>query len=408
VALDAGGTELAEQQFRAVLAATPDDAAALAGLGQVLAQRDEHSLAIRLFEAALEKQPFADQVYYLLALSLRAEGRTEEARTAMEQRGERIPFIVDPMLALMTAREQGAGPFIARALQALTDGNTDAALNALSIDLEIEPLNLDAQVTVGRALATAGDPASAVRALELVLAEDPEHRVALLNLGDLMLRAGRYAAAVTPLRKAVEIEADPLSVAMLADALMLDQQFDEAAFVYSELGGLDREPGSLEPEPYYYAGIALSATDRCGEAVAFFTLAFSRNPPLPARLEALVRSTATCADATPEQIAEILNMAEALYNNFPSQQTSETFAMAMAANDRFDDAVDLQGQAIFEALRDGLIGANPQLRENMQHYTAGEHATRPWPEGHSIYRSTLSGIGDESDAAVEDLESPGD
>ena len=402
VALDADRPDIAEHEFRTVLAEAPDDAAALAGLGQVLADRGEHAPAIQLYERALEHQASADQVYYLLALSLRADGRTEEARSAMQQRGERIPLITDPMLAMMTARLQGSEAFVARALRALANDRIDVALNALSMAVAIDPLDLDAQVTVARTLVLAGNSTAAVQALELVLAEDPAHRLALLNLGDLMIRAGRYQDAVPLLRQVIGIGADTLSFALLADALMLDSQYDEAAYIYSELGGLEREPQSQDPDPYYYAGIALSAAGRCGESMALLTLAFSRNPPDPLRLEALARNTATCDEATPEQIGDAVAMAEALYLSFPSQQASETFAMAMAADGQFDDAVDLQGQAIFEALRDGTLGANPQLRENMQRYSSGERATRPWPAGHSIYGSTLSGLGGVTDDASED------
>ena len=41
---------------------------------------------------------------------------------------------------------------------------------------------------------------------------------------------------------------------------------------------------------------------------------------------------------------------------------------------RFDDAVDLQMQAIFEALKTGELAQRPDLRENLERYEAGQPA----------------------------------
>lgn len=390
VALDADRADIAERQFRAVLAEDPADAAALAGLGQITAEQGRHAEALQLYDRALEQQPGADQLHYLRALSLRSLGRTEEAQVAIQQRGERIPFTPDPMLALMTARARGSEPFVTRAVQAINLGNRDAALNALSIAIAINPMDLDARVTMARLLAEQGQLDGALVVLREVLAEDPEHQLGNANMGDLLSRAGRYEEAVPYLSTAAMRDGSAELVVLLADALMLSDRYLEAATVYLELGTLPREPNSTAPDPYYFAGIAYSAGGSCQQATDAFSVAFGRSPPNPLLLQAMVRSAATCAQSMQAQRQQSLQMAEALYNNFPGQHTSETYAMALAANGMYQDAVDLQGQAIFEALRDGQLETNPQLRENMLRYEAGENAERAWPAGHPIFDSTLS------------------
>jgi tetratricopeptide (TPR) repeat protein len=393
IALVIGRLDEAEAQFRHVLRVDPVNAPALAGLGRVMAQRGDHAAAIQFLSQALLQQTDANRLFVPLAQSLLELGRSTEADAAMAQAGDAVPFIADPLLALMTARAEGSSAFVERARLALENNQPNAALDSLSIAIEIDPLDLDAQVAIARTLVIMGDTDTAARALELVLHEDPDHRLGLLNLSNLMLRDERFGDAAILLRRVVAVAPDTLSYALLADSLMLNRQYEEAAHIYNQLGRLERQAGTTDSEPYFYAGVAMSGAGQCEESVAMFTLAFTRNPPHPTSLESLARSTATCPASTPEQIADALEMAKALYQNLPSQRSSETYAMALAASGQFDDAIDLQGQAIFEALRDGLLPANPQLQENMQRYNNGEPATQPWAPGHSIYGSTLSGIG---------------
>jgi tetratricopeptide (TPR) repeat protein len=389
--LATGSVDRAAETYRGILAESLADAPALVGMGQILASRGHHEEAIELYQRAIAAQPGANFVYALLAQSYSELGIEDSAAIYRDRAGNRPPYIADPALALMTARANGSPWFVGRGVEALQAGQLEVALNTLSMALAINPLDLDARAMLARALRRADNVEAAEIELTRVLESDPEHQIALMNLADLRLEQERMDEAIPLLRTATQQGGDPVSYALLADALLLDGQFDEAAYIYNQLGGLERAEGTTNPDPYFYAGIATSAAGRCDDSLTFFTIAFSRNPPLPARLEALVRVTATCPSSTPEQRAEILNMAEALYLNFPSQEASETFAMALAANGRFDEATDLQGQAIFEALRDGRVGFGEYLRENMQRYGAGQIAMSAWPEGHPIFRSSRLG-----------------
>ena len=56
-----------------------------------------------------------------------------------------------------------------------------------------------------------------------------------------------------------------------------------------------------------------------------------------------------------ESLDKALDAAEARYGASPGRDEAETLAMACAANGRFEDAVDFQTQAIFEALKEGAL-----------------------------------------------------
>ena len=87
-----------------------------------------------------------------------------------------------------------------------------------------------------------------------------------------------------------------------------------------------------------------------------------------------------------EQRQQALTAATAMYEREPDGDSAETLAMAAAANGHFQDAVDLQAQAMFEALRIGDQNQLAWLRENMTRYEAGQPANAAWPQTAEVFR----------------------
>jgi hypothetical protein len=69
-----------------------------------------------------------------------------------------------------------------------------------------------------------------------------------------------------------------------------------------------------------------------------------------------------------------------VYNANPSMETAEVYAIALAANDNFNEAIELQTQAIFEALKLGRLNDKPSLQANMQRYRNGQQPKVDWLE----------------------------
>lgn len=128
-------------------------------------------------------------------------------------------------------------------------------------------------------------------------------------------------------------------------------------------------------------------------------------------LTALTRAYSTCGDVTEEQKKQALEAARSMYDASPGQDTSETLAMASAANGLFDDAIAAQTQAIFEAVKQGNEGVLPWMRENLRRYESGEPAKAAWSADAEVFRprplqappSTRQAAG----PAVSDPSSPG-
>jgi len=202
--LESGDLERSAQRFDALDREPSAEPAAEFGLGRIAAARGRHDEAVTHFNRAVMLFPEYGAAYYALALSYRALGRIDEARTALEkhaQFGPRWPAIADPVLATVTS---------------LRDD---------------DPTNLQR----GLKLAEAGDLAGAIAAHEAALARDPSIAQAHANLISLYGRMQNWAKAEEHYRAVVALGVN------LGDAhydygvlLGLQEKWDLAADAYRQ------------------------------------------------------------------------------------------------------------------------------------------------------------------------------
>ncbi len=161
---DAGDVEASARAYEALTTQPAAAPVGELGLGRVAARQGRHADAVTHFERAIALFPQFGEAYYGLAQSLRALGRRDEARAALEQHrvyGTRWPAIDDPLSARVSA-------------------------------VRDDPR---AQLTRGLRLAEAGDVAGAIAAHEAALARDPSFAQAHANLISLYGREGQWAKA---------------------------------------------------------------------------------------------------------------------------------------------------------------------------------------------------------------------
>jgi predicted Zn-dependent protease len=168
---------------------------------------------------------------------------------------------------------------------------------------------------------------------------------------------------------------------LLANSLMRQRQFGDAAEHYSQI--IRQLPDQTEVQ--YLLGLAWLAGGECGLAHQSLLRALKLSEGDSDILVALARAYATCPDATAEQRQQALDAAEARYGASPGRDEAETLAMACAANGRFEDAVDFQTQAIFEALKEGDTSRAEWHRTNLARYEQQQPAAEPWPLSDPIY-----------------------
>jgi len=212
----AGRWDLAEELYRRVLAAEPEEAEALHLLGVIAHQRGEHAAAVDLIARAIALRPAEANYHNTLGQAYRALRRTTEAVACYRHAVELDPNCVQ------------AYNNLGNTLHRL--GQLDEALACYREAVERKPDYADAYVNLGNVCKDLDRLDEAVtcyrRATELV----PDHAAALSNLGYALLEQQQVAEAVNCCRRAVELQ-PALAEAHnnLGNALYVQGKLDEAA-----------------------------------------------------------------------------------------------------------------------------------------------------------------------------------
>ena len=208
VRLDLSRFEEAAADFRGVLERDPDHPAALGSLGNLLVHLERHAEALPLFERALMVQPQATSLNHGLGLALRAAGRVDEARTALQRNRQGQPRYFDPWVA----------------------------------EIERRIVNRENLFHAGNAAIRKGELDDAIRFLETFLQEDPEHSEGRLSLANAYLLAGRRAEGIERLRGLLDEEPSVRGAArLMADALAKSGRLEESLAFYEKAHAQDPE-----------------------------------------------------------------------------------------------------------------------------------------------------------------------
>lgn len=231
-----GNLDAAERLLREALDRRPDEAAALAAMGQIALSRRDYAQAVRYLDAALEAAPSADALHVPLALAHRELGHRDLAHRHLAQRGTVGVTVADPQLAAVKALRGGEIPNLLRGREAFAAGDYAAAAEAFAAAVEAAPESVRARLNLAAALGEAGRTDAALEQLDAVLALDPEHAGAHFNRGILLVRSGRDAVAVEALLRASRLDpADPEAPLQAAAALARLGRDDEALSLYEKV-----------------------------------------------------------------------------------------------------------------------------------------------------------------------------
>lgn len=231
-----GNLDAAERLLREVLDHQPNEAAALAGMGQIALSRRDYARAVEHLSAALEAAPAADALRVPLALAHRGLGHHEQARRLLAGRGTVGVTVADPELAKVEDLRAGEVPNLLRGREAFAAGDYAAAVEAFADAVEAAPESVRARLNLAAALGEAGRTGEALDQLDAVLARDPRHAGAHFNRGILLVRTGRDGPAVEALRQAARLDpADPEAPLQAAAALARLGRDGEALDLYEEV-----------------------------------------------------------------------------------------------------------------------------------------------------------------------------
>lgn len=378
VSLEAGKLEEADAAFQALLERHPrHTAGALAGLGTVALRERRLNEAVDLLNRALALQPEATQLHYRLAQAHRALGDTDKAREHLAQRGDRVVSAADPWIEIMKARARPPSYYVQQGNEAVTQGDTDRALQTFMLVLALDPENTEALTRMAVLMGFGERREEAENLIDQALALEPDHGLANSLKGALLASEKRLEEAQAHYFRAVNAEPGNIDFRLqFANGLMRLGDYEAASRQYAE--AVASQPSHLNAR--YGHAVSLSASGRCEEAIRTIEHGVEVNPRVALTLNARARLYATCPGANDAQRKLALDDALLLYDQRPDGQFAETVAMAMAANGRFAEAMDYQGQAIFEAIKAGDTASQAALRANMQRYEAMMAADTAWPE----------------------------
>jgi tetratricopeptide (TPR) repeat protein len=389
VRLAQGSTEGAEADFREVLVKQPDNAAALAGLGQAAARDRRYDDAIRFLEAALQADPSADRLRYPLGMAYRQAGQETKARVNLRAYGKTEPVFADPLLAEMSRLSRSAQIYLEQGYAASRAGRADAAVEAFRKAVEYNPDDVTARVSLGQGLLMLGEHREAMAEFEQALLLDPDHPAARYRRGTVLEGRADDAAAAADYR--VALESDPgytQARVRLADALMRLGQYDQAA---TEYAGVD-VPGDQRALFLYREGLAYLAGGRCGDALTALESARDLKPDSGEVFQSLARAYASCPDVPEPKRRDAVRMATILFQARPDEGHAETLAMASASVGNWQRAIEIQGRLV-EAYR----GREDPLLEwqtgQLAAYRAEEKPRSAWPPGHPVFRPEPLGAG---------------
>ncbi len=325
----------AEELYRTLLAASPDDADALHLLGLLRAQRGDAAGGRELIRRAIAIRPAADLFHINLASLCGAGGDTEEAITHFRQAIE-----LNPQTPPMVHAE------LAQALAA--SGKFDEAVHALQWAIKRQA-NPNWLVMLSELLSRLGRQQEALDQLKEALRIRPDFADAHGALGLAMEREGRLEEAEACYRQALAIEPDLVAALNnLGHVLNLQRRWDEAAVVLRS--AIERRP-DLAPA-YHHLGDSLRGQNKLNEAAVCYRQAVELNPTLG-------ESWASLGDLL-LAFRQLAPAAEALRQAAKLRPTAGIFlrlGRALGGLDQFDEAIAAMSKAAEYAPSSGEVYA---------------------------------------------------
>ncbi|HVT87518.1 MAG TPA: tetratricopeptide repeat protein [Tepidisphaeraceae bacterium] len=257
----AGRLDEAEQIYRQILAAQPNDPSAVHMLGTVFYQRGDIAQAEQLMARSLRLAPNVPEFCNNFSLLLRDMGRLDDAMMQLRRAIELNPLFfqahdnIGVILMGVGQLEQAAAAFTA-AINIRPDfavahahlgwalwrmGKRNDAVDHWRTALNVDPSRADAHNGMCEALATAGQLEPAVSHGRAAVQLDPQNAEAVMNLGLALALQRRDAEALACLQKALQLQ--PLYVNAMINLAGLVQRMGDLR----QAAELCRQALALEP-----------------------------------------------------------------------------------------------------------------------------------------------------------------
>ena len=403
VRLEQGDLENARKLLSDFTATHASEPVAFATLGEIALRQKRYADAIEQTNKALAIDPKATRLYTQLADAYAGAGNAKAAADARAKVGDGVPALGDPIgLGLLEQRNAAvlkpgaaaaappapapapaaappAGDSVAQATREasflLTTRQYDATRLRLDAGLKLKPNDPELLGLYARADAASGNLAQAKTRAEAAVAANPNYPRAQLTLGYVMEVANDDAAAQRAYERATAMNPKLGEANInLGNLLMRNGRFDDAAARYRAAAQAEPSDG----EAWTRLAAAQVAAGKCAPALKETNDALAKDANNGYLMQLFVRLTSTCGGSGAEEKRMALDYAGKLYRQTEAAPIGETYALAFAANGKWDDAIKTQQAAMFVLVRNGRSRDLPPYREFLQQFQAHKLPDRPW------------------------------
>jgi tetratricopeptide (TPR) repeat protein len=392
--LDNGDIEGAHRLLAEFTRQHTDQAVPFAMLGEIALRQKRYPDAIEQTEKALSIDPAATKLYATLADAQAGAGNAKAAADARAKAGNVAPALIDPLgdgvlgIVSAPAPDGGAASSAPPASSHASDAASflalrqyDSARHELDEALKASPNDSTLLALYARVETAAGNlPAAKTRATSAIAAAK-DSALAHLSLGVVLEVSNDDTGAQRAYEDAVRLDPKLGEARELLGALLLRVgRRDDAIAQLRALVQLDL----TNPEPWLQLIAAYAVAGRCGSALRDVSDVLAKDAGNLFVLQLFVRLASTCPAATAQERIGALEYGRKL-STAGTAQTGEAYALALAANGKWDDAVKTQEAAMFVLVRNGLKGALVPYREVLQQLQAHKLPDLPWPASAAMY-----------------------
>ncbi len=364
-----------------------DQAAPYALLGEIALRQKHYADAIEQTRRALAIDPKATKLYATLADALDGVRDAKGAAEARAKAGDLDVSVADPLAQGLL----GGGPAlpaaapaaeVTEAVQALALRRYDVARLELDKVLKQQPNDATVLALYARVEAAAGDLAAAKSRAAAAVAADPSSPLAHLSQGIALEMSADDNGARRAYEQAVRNDAKLVQPRMLLGSLLMRTgEADASVAQFRALVQLDF--GNREAWRMLVAADVVSG--HCSAALRDVSDVLAKDADNKFLLQLFVRLASTCPTASADQRRGALEYGSKLYRDNMAPPVAEAYALALAANGKWSDAVTTQQAAMFLLVRDGIKSALPPYREFLQQFQAHKIPDHPWPASAAIF-----------------------
>ena len=381
--------DAARQYFTKAATLRNPSAPALAGLGKVALVEHQYSVALKYFTQALAREPQASSIHYQLAMAYRGLGDLAHMQQQLQARGNVEPAIQDPLLDEIDVLKQGKFGLLERGNMAMSESRFADAVNTYRQMVRLDPSDPIVYKYLGVALARSGQPDAALKEYAHALELDPTNATVHYNIGVLLIEAKKEEQAVAHFQQALQLDPGLVAAHFQLANLFMRKREDASA---------EREYGivvSLEPQNAFARLMQAMAAVHAGSyarARALLEEAYVAYPRDADIASALARLLAATPDPAVRDQSRGLRIVETLVNNQQGDplEVGITFAIALAAAGRFQEAAGYQEAIIKQLEASRQYDLARPLRQDLARYQQGKTCRVPWASDDPIFTPALS------------------